>query len=60
MHFLYVYTLYTTLAHNLFKEKLTELIEQTFKSNTEGSLYLACNEKRAGFTSEQPIRFILW
>ena len=28
--------LYTTLPHNLIKEKLTELIEQTF--NREGSL----------------------
>ena len=28
---------------NLIKEKLTELIEQTF--NREGSLYLACNDK---------------
>ena len=51
-------TLYTTLPHNLIKEKLTELIEQTF--NREGSLYLACNEKRAFFTSEQPKRFKLW
>ena len=32
-------TLYTTLPHNLIKEKLTELIEQIF--NREGSLYLA-------------------
>ena len=45
-------TLYTTLPHNLIKEKLTELIEQTF--NREGSLYLACNNKNAFFTSEQP------
>ena len=45
-------TLYTTLPHNLIKEKLTELIEQTF--NREGSLYLACNDKNAFFTSEQP------
>ena len=37
--------LYTTLPHNLIKEKLTELIEQTF--NREGSLYLACNENCA-------------
>ena len=36
-------TLYTTLPYNLIKEKLTELIEQTF--NREGSLYLACNDK---------------
>ena len=40
-------TLYTTLLHNLIKEKLTELIEQTF--NREGSLYLACNDKNAFF-----------
>ena len=38
-------TFYTTLTHNLVKEKLTELIKHTF--NREGSLYLACNEKRA-------------
>ena len=36
-------TLYTTLPLNLIKEKLTELIEQTF--NREGSLYLAFNDK---------------
>ena len=40
-------TLYTTLPHNLIKEKLTELIEQTF--NREGSHYLACNEKNCLF-----------
>ena len=51
-------TLYTTLPHNLIKEKLTELIEQTF--NREGSLYLACNDKNAFFTSEQPKRYIFW
>ena len=45
-------TLYLTLTHNLIKEKLTELIEQTF--NRGGLLYFACNEKRAFFTSEQP------
>ena len=45
-------TLYTTLPHNLIKEKLTELIEQAF--NREGSLYLTCNDKNAHFTSEQP------
>ena len=50
-------TLYTTLPHNLIKEKLTELIEQTI--NREGSLYLACNEKRAFFTSKQPKIFKL-
>ena len=40
-------TLYTTLPHNLIKEKLTELIEQRF--NREGSLYLAYNDKNAFF-----------
>ena len=51
-------TLYTTLPHNLIKDKLTEVIEQTF--NREGSLYLACNDKNAFFTSEQPKRYQLW
>ena len=51
-------TLYTTLPHNLIKEKLTELIEQTF--NREGSLYLACNNKSAFFTSEKPEQYKLW
>ena len=51
-------TLYTTLPHNLIKEKLTEFIEQTF--NREGSLYLACNDKNAFFTFEQPKRYKLW
>ena len=50
-------TLYTTLPHNLIKEKQTELIEQTF--NREGSLYLTCNEKNAFFTSEQSKRYKL-
>ena len=51
-------TLCTTLPHNLIKEKLTELLELTF--NKEGSLYLACNDKNAYFTSEQPKRYKLW
>ena len=52
-------TLYTTLPYNLIKEKkLTKLIEQTF--NREGSLYLACNDKTAFFSSEQPKRYKLW
>ena len=33
------------VSHNLIKEKLPELVEQTF--NREGSIYLACNGKRA-------------
>ena len=50
-------TLHTTLPHNPIKEKLTELIEQTF--HREGSFYLACNDKNAFFTSEQPQRYKL-
>ena len=38
-------TLFTNLPHNPIKDKVTELIEQTF--NREGSPYLACNEKHA-------------
>ena len=41
-------TLYTTLPHNLIKEKLINLIEWTFKR--EGSPYVACNERQAFFT----------
>ena len=51
-------TLYTTLPHNLIKEKLIELIEHTF--DREGSLNLACNDKNAFFTFEQPKRYKLW
>ena len=40
-------TLYTTLPHNLIKEKLINLIEWTFKR--EGSPYIACNERQAFF-----------
>ena len=39
------YTPYTTMPHNLIKEKEKELIEQAF--NREGSLYLAYNDKYA-------------
>ena len=48
----------TALPRGLIKEKLTELIEQTF--NREGSLYLACGDGDAFFTSEQPGRCGLW
>ena len=51
-------TLYTTLPHNLIKEKLLNLIEWTFKR--EGSLYIACNERQAFFTSEDTKRYKLW
>ena len=50
-------TLYITLPHNLIKEKLAELFEQTF--NREGSIYLACKVKTVFSTSEQPKRYKL-
>ena len=40
-------TLYTASPNYLIKEKLTELIEQTF--NRECSLYLACNDNNVFF-----------
>ena len=36
-------TLYTTLPHNLIKDKLIDLIENTFQR--EGSPYLACSDR---------------
>ena len=51
-------TLYTTLPHNLIKEKLINLIEWTFKR--ECSPYIACNERHAFFTSEDTKRYKLW
>ena len=39
-------TLYTTFPHNL----INELLDLTFYK-TEGKLYLACNDKKAFFTS---------
>ena len=47
-------TLYTTLPHNLIKEKLLDLNERAFKKifKNEGILYLACNDKKAFFTSK--------
>ena len=45
-------TLYTTLLYNLIKDKLIDLIERTFQR--EGSPYLACNDRNAYFTSENP------
>ena len=44
-------TLYTTLPHNLTRNQHVDLIENTFKR--EEALYLACNEERAFFASEE-------
>ena len=51
-------TLYTTLPHNLIKDKLIDLIERTFQR--EGSPYLACNDRNAVFTSEKPKKYHAW
>ena len=51
-------TLYTTLPHNLIKEKVIDLLERT--SQIEGSLYLACNDRNVFFKSEEHKRYILW
>ena len=48
-------TLYTTLPHNLIKEKLLDLIERTLYKK-EGKLYLACNDIKAFFTSADHCR----
>ena len=53
-------TLYTTLPHYLIKDELVHLIERTFHS--EGSLYIACNDKNAFafFTSDAVRNYNLW
>ena len=38
-------TLYTTLPHNLIRNQLVDLIENTFRR--EEALYLVCNEEHA-------------
>ena len=53
-------TLYTTLPHNLIKEKLLDLIELAFKKifKNEGKLNLACNDKKSVFSLLQTIEGI--
>ena len=51
-------TLYSTLPHNLIKDKLLDVIERTFQR--EGSPYLACNDRNAFFTSEKPKKYHAW
>ena len=43
--------LYTTLPHNLIRNQLVDLIEQSFRR--EEALYWACNEESACFASEE-------
>ena len=49
--------LYTTLPHNLIKEKLVDLQKGI---ENYGSLYLACNDRKAFFTSSDKSRYTLW
>ena len=51
-------TLYTTLPHNLIRNQLVDLIENTFRR--EEALYLACNEERAFFASKEHKKYDLW
>ena len=51
-------TLYTSLPHDLIKDKLTNLIQKTFAR--EKRLYLACNAELAFFTDEQFNRYTMW
>ena len=51
-------TLYTTLPHHLIKEKLIPLIQKTFAR--EGTLYLACNSKRAFFSDLKYTGYNMW
>ena len=48
----------TTLPYNLIKDKLIDIIERTFPS--ESSPYLACNDRNAFFTSEQRKKYHAW
>ena len=51
-------TLYTTLPHNLIKEKLVNLIQKTFAR--EGTSFLACNFDRAFFTNALVDNYTMW
>ena len=51
-------TLYTTLPHNLIKDKLVDLIEIIFQR--EGSLYIACSDRNAFSTSDAVRNHNLW
>ena len=50
--------LYTSLPHNLIKDKLIDLIERTFQR--EGSPYLACNDRNTFLALEKPKKYHSW
>ena len=47
-----------SLPHNLIKDKLVNLIERIFER--ECSLYIACNDRNAVFTSDAVRNHNLW
>ena len=47
-------TLYITLPHGLIEEKLIDLVERAFYKG--GGLNIACNDKKAFFTSKDHYR----
>ena len=51
-------TLYTTLPHNLIRNQLVDLIENTFRR--EEALYLACNEERVFSLLKNIKKYDLW
>ena len=51
-------TLYTTLPHHLFKDKLIDLIDRTFQR--EGSPYLACNDRNAFLLQKNLKKYHAW
>ena len=55
-------TLYTTLPHNAIKDKRFDLIERAFKKTfkNEGTLYIACNNKKVFFSSTDHRGYKLW
>ena len=51
-------TLYTTLPHNLIKDKVTDINKGTF--NREGSPNLACNDRNAFFYFRKTSKYHTW
>ena len=51
-------TLYTSLPRNQIKDKLVDFIERIFQR--EGSLYIACNDRHAFFTSDALRNYNQW
>ena len=51
-------TLYTTLPHNLIKDRITKLVQKTFAR--EKTVYIACNNDKAFFTDISYDRYTMW